>query len=255
MKAHTDSFINYKTSSQGHIDFVVVVCHAVPALKADLAQSAATLANVPDHFKLNNNSKSWIAAKASGYTNELARSTLLTVFSYFEGYIKDTLKEIVDFHGGEKALQDRARNRSKQFMIATSGEIVENKRKLQDNPTSAKFEKYRKFGRLLDDAGYRFPTDLLSNFGVRFLLTKTDDKKGMRAFEIPEILSECLLLNVDASEAKMFETVRGLRNKLAHGRPQPITLAKSLQYASELHTWASKIDKHVCDHFLVIQVV
>jgi hypothetical protein len=95
----------------------------------------------------------------------------------------------------------------------------------------------------------------LSNFGVRFLRSKLDEKRGLRAFEIPEILSECLLFDVDTSEKKMFEGVRGLRNKLAHGHPQPIPLATALRYASELHTLAAKIDKHMCEHFFVIQEV
>jgi len=255
MKTHSDSFANYKASSQGHIDFIVVVCHAVPALRADIALPRPEITHPPDHFKKDRNPKSWISSHIGNYTDELARSALLTVFSYFEGYVKDSLREIVAFHGGESAFQDRARIRSKRFLQSHSAKISENKRKLQDNPDPVKLAKYQKYGRLLDATGYRFPTDLLSNFGVRFLRAKLDDKRGMRAFEIPEILSECLLFDIEASERNMFEAARGLRNKLAHGRPQPITLATALRYASELHSLAAKIDRHICEHFFVIQEV
>ncbi len=253
MKSPSKAFENYKQSSQAHIDFVVIVCHAVPALRADIALTAPDLTYSPDYFKKSNNPKDWVAAHVDGYTDELARSTLLTVFSYFEGYVKDVLKEIVAFHGGEKLIQSRARTRSERFVHSASPEIIKNKRKLQDNHEPRKKGKYQKFGRLLDAAGFRFPTDLLSNFGVRFLISKLDKNKGMRAYEIPMILSDCLLFRIEDAETKMFNKARDLRNELAHGNPRPIPLATALRYASELHTLAAKVDKHICEHFFVIQ--
>lgn len=255
MKSHSDAFLHYKKSSQGHLDYVVIVCHAVPALKADLALPSATITNVPDHFLAARNPKDWIASHVDAYSDELARSTLLTVFSYFEGYVKDVLKEIVSFHGGGDDFQKRARERSRKFVAAPSPKITESLRKLQDNPDPGKLTKYQKFGRLLDAAGYRFPTDLLSNFGIRYLNTKLDEKRGMRAFEIPDVLSECLLFDLSVSDKRMFEAARTQRNKVAHGRPQPLTLKKALSFSSDLHTLAAKVDKHICEHFFVIQVV
>ena len=101
MKPYSEAFLRYRQLSQAHLDFVVVVCHAMPALRADLAAGHPELSFPPDHFHKSQNPKSWVASHVGGYTDELARSTLLTVFSYFEAYVKDVLQEIVEFHGGK----------------------------------------------------------------------------------------------------------------------------------------------------------
>jgi len=169
--------------------------------------------------------------------------------------VKDVLKEVVDFHGGKINFQRIARKRSERFIKGLEKPLLSHKRKLQDNPDPKKIEKYQKYGTLLDARGYRFPTDLLSNFGSRYLLEKINDKTGMRAWEIPNIIEDALLMRIEEKDKNIFEVARKLRNKLAHGVPQTVPLAEALQHASELHTFAAKIDHHICEHFFVIQAV
>src|SRR3546814_5906206 len=70
---------------------------AVPALKAELSVPGGAATVPPDHFKAGSNTASELLSYADDYHEELARSALITVFSYFEAYVKDALTEIVDF--------------------------------------------------------------------------------------------------------------------------------------------------------------
>jgi len=251
----TKAFIAYRDLSQGHLDFVVIVCHAMPALEADIALPRAKLTYAPDYFKAEKNPKDWISARTADYQDELARSTLITVFSYFEAFVRDILLEMIKYHGGADNFRALSSKRSEHFLQPISSATTSNKRKLQDNPSAAKREKYQKYARLLDKEGFRFPTDLLAKFGARLLLEKAREKGGMRAWEIPHILEDGLLFPLDAKDRALFEDVRNLRNKIAHGRPHKMPLKDALRYASELHTFAAKIERHMIEHFFVIQAV
>jgi len=80
---HTEAFAKYRQLSQGHLNFVVAVAHAMPALRADIALPGSTLTFPPDHFLASRNPKSEVATYVAGYLEELARSTVIAVFSYF----------------------------------------------------------------------------------------------------------------------------------------------------------------------------
>jgi RiboL-PSP-HEPN len=252
---NTKALKAYKSLSQGHLNFVVLVCHAVPSLSADIALPNANWSQPPDHFNSAGNPKSRLAGYVASYQDELARSTLITVFSYFESYIKEALNEIVKFHGGEDAIKKLAKKRVVDSMQDTSSDIQDDKRKLQDNPTRTKLAKYQKYARLLDGKKFKFPTELFAHYGVSQLLPKLKDKDGMRAWEIPSILEQCLLLPLTPTEHTHLTEIRSLRNKVAHGGAPIIDLKKSLHYASILHTLAARVDKHITEHFLVIQAV
>jgi hypothetical protein len=213
----------------------------------------------PDHFKAARNPKSWVAARTKDYQDELARSTLITVFSYFEAYVRDALAEIVTFHGGRDEVWKRSKFRGASFLTSQNSTTVKYKRKLQDSPTKSKIAKYQKYSRLLDSQGFRFPTDLFATLGMRLFLEKVDQKNGkagkngMRAWEVPYLLEDGLLYPLGKKELKLFEDARQLRNKIGHGKPPKLTLNTALRFASELHTLAAKIDRHILEHFLIIQ--
>ena len=52
----------------------------------------------PDHLQGRASTAKRLTALAIGYENELARTVLITIFSYFESYIKALLTEIIEFH-------------------------------------------------------------------------------------------------------------------------------------------------------------
>src|SRR5262245_55401789 len=99
----------------------------MPALRADLALPAPTLTHLPDYFLAARNPKSEVAAFAAPYQEELARSTLISVFSYFEAYTRDVLLEIIKFHGGKGSIQQMAHNRLNKFITSTPLNINKHK--------------------------------------------------------------------------------------------------------------------------------
>jgi hypothetical protein len=252
MIPHTRAFKRYRDLSQAHLNFVVLTCHSVPCLKAQLQAPAAILPK-PDHFKGQGNTIQAILGFTNNYQEELARSTLITVFSYFEAYLKSVLQEVIKFHGGQVQLRKKAKDRAERFFRSTPTTIEKNKRKLQDAPDPNKQAKYEKYGQLLDEAGFRFPTDLLSHFGVTQLVLKADEKRGFKAHEIPFMLKDALLYPLTPNEEAMIERIRLERNKVAHGSAAPLSLAQSLSDASSLHTLAAAVDDHITRHFLLIQ--
>jgi hypothetical protein len=252
MISHTDAFKVYRDLGQAHLNFIVLTCNAVPALQAELTMTGSTSKIAPDHFKAGSNASAELLGYAANYQEELARSALITVFSYFEAYVKDALIEVVAFHGGDAELRKMARTRAQKFFGTVSKNVDDSRKKLRDRPDSRKREKYEKHVMILEKAGYRFPTDLLAHFGAAQLLRKVG-KRGLKAFEIPDLLEDALLFPLAPGERTTFEDIRAARNGIAHGKGSKLTLKKALRYSSELHRLAASVDAHIVRHFLVIQ--
>lgn len=270
MIAHTKAFATYRELSQAHLDFVVLVCYAVPALRPELTDLKTPILNKADHFKAKNSNPSTQPAAsqpgnddgiklrltrlAASYQEELSRTVLITIFSYFESYIRTSLNEIAEFHGGNDAFKALARKRSAKFIATLSSTMERNKRKLQEHAKGNRRFQYDSYSNLLDKSGFRFPTELLAHYGVVNMLTKANDEKsGMRAWEIPNILADCLLFPISTAERTFYEKHRSLRNEIAHGGAPLISLKDSLKFSSALHALAAKIDRHIVEHFFVLQ--
>lgn len=254
MISHTDAFKVYRDLGQAHLNFVVLTCHAVPAFQASLSAPGGAPTVSPDHFKAGGNSTAELLGYASDYQEELARSALITVFSYFEAYVKDALVEIVEFHGGAAKLPQLARDRASRFLGTVPATLEAGRKKLQDRPDPRKRGKYEKHARVLDKAGYRFPTDLLAHFGAAQLLLKIG-KPGFKAHEIPDLLETVLLFPLSKPDRGILEAIRTARNGIAHGRGTKPTLRKVMRHSSDLHRIAAAVDGHIAKHFLVIQAL
>ena len=254
MISHTDAFKVYRDLGQAHLNFVVLACHAVPALKVELSAPGGAATIPPDHFKAGGNTTSQLLSYAADYQEELARSALITVFSYFEAYVKDALTEIVDFHGGATKLRASARDKVSKYFGAVSATLDTSRKKLQDRPDPKKRGKYEKHAQTLDKAGYRFPTDLLAHFGAAQLVLKIG-KPGFKAHEIPDLLENVLLFPLSSADRGTLEAIRAARNGIAHGKGAKPTLRKVMCYSSELHRIAAAVDGHIAKHFLVIQAL
>jgi len=253
MLAHTKAFATYRSLSQQHLDFAALVCTAVPALKPELSDLTTPLNHAPDHFKVKPDTKKQLAKHAANYQSELARTNLITIFSYFESYVRGAVQEVITFHGGDNAFRDLALRRASIFLKAPPPAIEASKRKLQEPARMAKKGKYIAHSKKLDEGGFRFPTELLAYFGSVNLIAKSKDKTGMRAWEIPDILQNGLLYPLSTPERKLFNDCRKLRNDIAHGKAPTVTLKQSLNFASALHTFAAKVDRHLVEHFFVLQ--
>jgi len=252
MISHTHAFDRYRKLSQAHLDFVVLVCYAVPALRADLSTSAVGVSHRPDHFR-SANSKEALKRCAAIYQGELGRSTLIAIFSYFESYVGEAMRELSDFHGGDETFETLAQERSETVKVRVTKDMAMRKRKLQEYAKKGKDLKYRDQSHLLDAAGFRFPTELFARYGALKFLEKTKEKRGMRAWEIPDLLEQCFLFPLSEADRKEFEHARRLRNSIGHGKAPSAPLKASLQIASKLHNLAARIDRYLLEHFFVLQ--
>ncbi len=85
------------------MNFAVLMCYAVPALKRDLKLiSAGTLPSLeaPDYFTKDKSTPTTLHDFAKNYKGNLASYLWLANFSFFEAFISDAIKEMVEFHGG-----------------------------------------------------------------------------------------------------------------------------------------------------------
>lgn len=190
---------------------------------------------------------------SQSYENELAGLSVVSLFSFFEEHTKAILREIVDFHGGESAFKALSKNRASRFIGVSDPTIVFNKRKLQEYPITGKTQKYKKHANVLAQSGFRFPTELLAHYGAGLLLDKADEKRGMRAWEIPVVLKDALLFPMTPKQEGRLNQIRKMRNKIAHGGTAGLNIRYAAATSTDLHSLAAGVDKHVIDNFMILE--
>ena len=252
MIGQTEAFLRYKANSQRYLDFVVLVATAVPTLRQTLDAQPATIAT-PDYFRQLGRDSASLRALIKDYQNQLASSSVVTLFSYFEEYVRGALQEIVDFHGGNQAFLALSKDRSSRFFGPLTPSIRDHKRKLQEHPKKGKVGKYRKHSSALTHVGFSFPTDLLAPFGASALLGKLDPKRGFKAWEIPDIVEGALMLGITPKARSRLAEIRTLRNTIAHGTVASVTIKRAMSMGHDLRATAVAIDNHVVEHFLVLE--
>ena len=98
-----------------------------------------------------------------------------------------------------------------------------------------------------------FPRDVLAGYGARQLAKKLEpERNAFRAVEIPDLLSDALLLKSLLRSAQCT-TISGLsRNDVAHGSTPPLSVHTLIKKTTALRSWAARIDAHIGKHFLVL---
>lgn len=254
MIPHTKAFKTLKDEAQRVFDFAIVVTYAVPALKAALKglQPAAPLPFTPDHFDPVRIPTDKVRFHAQEYKELLSRYIFLSSFSFFEAYFHDIIKEIIAFHTSEAILE---RASLAPNLALTDKEAKKSKRKLQEYAVPGNRDGYISHGRKLAARGFRFPSTLLSQYGLRRLL---DLAQGdyIKAADIPGLAQDVLQLALEEkTEAEPFHNYRDIRNKIAHGRASAaaLHLAKAVEANNFLRNLALKIDRHVVEHYLLVE--
>ena len=255
MIPHTKAFAVLKREAQQVFDFAIVVTYAVPALKYALKGLASdcTIAFKPDHFDSRPIAIDKVGENAKEYKALLSRYMFLSSFSFFEAYFRDVLTEIIDFHRRNVILE---RVSIKHNATLTDVDSKKQKRKLQEYATSSNRDRYLAYGKRLHEKGFRFPSTLLSAYGLRRLLELIPGE-SIRAADIPKLAQEVLQIQLDEStEIDIFNGYRKTRNKIAHGRASTASLhlRKAIEANNFLRNLALKIDRHVVEHFFVIEV-
>lgn len=251
MIPNSKAYAVLRDKSQEFLDFAVLTCTSVPTLVNEINLQGVTNLK-PDYFKGVPDGNQLIA-HAADYQIALSRMIVITLFSYFEAYVQELLSEIVDFHGGAVKFQAIADRRAKEFVAASSAQIIESKRKLQEPEKGSKKLSYQKHSAKLSSLGFRFPSELLAPYGVKNLIKKSRPK-GSKAFEIPELIRDALCFPLTPAEESRLNKIRDTRNTIAHGKPSPLGLKDALGIGKELRSIAAKVDGHAVEHFFVLEL-
>lgn len=150
--------------------FVVLNYHSVPGLKTTISKIKKSedgyFISRPDYFG-QTSSIDQFQDISKNYKNILGKQLLLSSFSYFESYVYNVVKEMLEFHNNEN-LYEVAEQKTKKFISSLPEETIYKKRKLQEYPRPGKKQKYQKYIKELISENYRFPTDLISYYGISY---------------------------------------------------------------------------------------
>jgi hypothetical protein len=253
---HSQAFIRLKTEAQRVFDFAIVVSYAVPALKYSLknAPEDSPIPFNPEHFNSRPIATAKVRENAKEYKKLLSRYVFLSAFSFFEAYFHDLLKEVIEFHGadGLRSQVGLAHNVS-----LNTADDIKAKRKLQEYPKKTEAAKHRKYGRELAQKGFRFPSTLLGSYGLEKLIELANGEY-IPASKIPELVQSIFQLPLDiTTEIEVFTAYREQRNRIAHGRAdsKSLHLGMAVEANNFLRNLALKIDKHVVEHFMLIEAI
>ena len=114
MIVHTPSLKHFRTHGQSFFEFAVLTCTDVPNLGHLIKTSPNTLLKT-DYFHVLD-SPSQLNAAIAICQEQLARTTVITLFSFFEAYVVGILDDILKFHGGGDAFKKTADRRTKKFL-------------------------------------------------------------------------------------------------------------------------------------------
>lgn len=268
MIKHTKAFSELKKEQQRILDFTVLVCYAIPNLKKSIKGYKEKVANyetfvTPDYFvePLDINK---IEALAQDYKSNLGKYTLISAFSFFETYIKEVVKELIEFHGGEETFVKTLHDRHKLFIANANPDILANKRKLQEPIKKKNVHRYKKHILLLDQIPqYRHPSELLATFGLRSFI-EVITGSAFKSVMIPDLLE--FAFGIDLSEQvnrhpdlqtknlrETFDTMREIRNSIGHGNGANIGFEKVMDLIRFQRHLAVKTDTHLLKHFFVLE--
>ena len=250
MYSNTESLVRLRTAMREVFGFAVVVCSSVPCLKKSVklfSTDPASRIPRPEHFK--NLDYNEVIGNARNFKAELSKVILLSSFSYFEAYVADCCKELLEF---QRARLKPHFERDVIQKLVVDPKFRPSKRKLQDNYTPKKWQSYKKHTAILREAGYPFPKDILASYAIRKLLVATSEG-NIKANDIPDFLKNVLLLNLGATTEKYFHNYRDLRNRIAHGKPVKLHLKQVITINRFFRDLAIKIDQHIVESFFVIE--
>lgn len=257
----TNAFVKWQKNTQEIFDFSVVIHYAIPNLKQKIKlieEGKARSLCRPDYYKSHKegyysseNLINSLKTRISGYKSHVSDYLLLSLFSYFEAFIVDVIKEFLEFHGGISTFQSFAIKKSKYSMniLCNDKEIKKHKNKLK--PTDAKNQPDRKHAtRELKKTLYRFPSDHFSAYGIFMLGKKVED---LKARDIPEVLINVLLIELTPEEIEKFHNIRNIRNNIAHGQPVNLNIKLVTEYNEVLMGVAKKVNNHICEFFKIYE--
>lgn len=249
------SYHTLKKQIQSSLDFVLLACHSIPALKGYMkAVEGGEVSKIPDPdiFKTTTE-HSRLKEIIPTYKKTLGRFLVLSSFSYFESYTYDVIDELFLINGGINDFLNISKNKRDNF-LKNIDELSEKAKKLRDTKDKSKSAKYKKIIDELEELDYKFPSDLLSFFGLHQLHEKVKNKKTRKSVNIFPLMKSAFGINISEDEEKEFEKIRELRNNIAHGKEDiEVDLSEAIRINNLLKDLAVKIDQHIVKNFFVIE--
>ena len=255
MISNSKAFEVLKGQTQSTLDFAVLCCQAVPALKGYIkALEHGSVDKLPDadYFKGEPNIEQ-LKGFSSKYKKNRGKLLFINTFSYFESYFKDLISEIENFHGGKEAFRDAALKKQKKHMnIHSDQQLILNSNKLREYKKQTHLLKYTKHISALEHTDFRFPSEMLSTFGLIELFKNYSD---LKASEIPHVAEYAFGVEISSMELEVYSKYRDLRNKIAHGKISEVEFKEAIEMNYFMRTLALKIDKQVVRNFFLIEFV
>lgn len=266
---HTQAYQVLRNSQQSTMNLLVLVGQAVPELEKNLKAidkrmnftnedySCPVKLSKHDIFENRAIDTNLVKAKTSNYKKDLAKLVVISSFSFFEVYFKDVSKEVIEFHGGKDVFLKYSE--SKLFAQQETQLKLVDKKNLQEEYEPHRKEKYLKNISKIDAQGYIFPYEKFSLFGFyKFAEIVGSEKSDFSAAQIPDLLKYIYGFDVDDEEKdkdtirNKFDKIRAKRNNVIH-KGEGIELKIALEYNDFLKKISKQIDKHLIEHFFIIQ--
>lgn len=251
----TDAYQRFKTQTDDLWNFAVMICYAVPALHKTIkgVKEGVQDYSLPKNelFPHEASSLSDIMQFAQKYKPRLAAFLWLSNFSFFEAYVTGALDEVISFHGGRNGFIDNAANRARSFIAKNhSGDVLGSRSRLSGKYAPHKVDRYRKYTRALEAAGYRFPSELMAAYGIRCFVSTAGE---LKAKDIPSLLDEIFHLKFPPDVKTRYDKYRQIRNNIAHGEQFDHSLKAAFDVRKNLGRMATRIDEHLVANFFVME--
>jgi hypothetical protein len=249
MKTYSNAYRELKRNYQNDAEFLVLICHAVPALKAYMKYVEGTPNQKlpdPDHFQ-----KPQPTARLKGlamrYRKIAGRVMFLASFAYFEAYFIDLLKELIAFHGGIENWLTAAQERTARKKPAPDAAA----RRLREPAKHGQSQRYEGLiEELSQDVSFRFPSERFCAYGIHKLAQSVKD---LKASQIAEVATFALGVSIPPERWQEYEQLRDQRNKIAHGRLTDMDLTEALNASRVLFELARQIDHHTVTTLMLLE--
>ena len=253
MIGHTKAYERFKHQGSELLDFCVLQSFALPCLAKQIRGHTGPVAGTlpPSTYIKNDNITAEELSHRIGLAgNLIGKELLLSTFSYFEAYVIDAFKEILDFHGGAEQLLGKSARHIACRDTSISDKSSESRRKLREYAKPGHAEKYKKHARILYAEGYPMPSQRLSAYGWQKL---SEAVTGLKAKSIPDLLVIALGFPLSQADRGKYQMLRDKRNKIAHGRLTKYPVKTAVNHGTFFRDLAIKIDRHIVEQFLMIE--
>lgn len=180
----------------------------------------------------------------SNYQSKLASYLYFSTFSYFEAFIIDISKEIV-----ENLPNIDSKSYVENYTPTTDN--IGDKIKLDKDFDPRKQDRYKKYSAKLKSVGYLMPEEVLFSSLLDNFSNKIND---LKANELPEHLEKILFFKMTEDERIRYHQIRANRNSIGHGtktyNPNLTDVINANKFFKNL---SKRIDQHVSFYFFKLK--